>query len=305
MLAIPDRLAPNPEPLRRIWLRRVRVRAAATAPPHTRHISGTSAASLAHQYMQQTGRTRLVHTSSGSWPLRRRAEPVAHTAYRTASAERRLDADTTISVDIGAHSGDKIGPEVDSAPVRVRAGDTRSAACTKTSRATPSHLAAPFAPEQLPQYQRIPGTSAASLAHQYMQHTLAWCSRQTSELTCVPCPLRRRCEHRHRRKWLYLRRACAVPMPRCAAGSQQRRRGDKRAAAATCSTPQSARQARCCCYMQHTLAWCSRQTSELPCVPCEVLSCLLSSERCGQMQCSGSSFDAGRSGIASTDSDGS
>ena len=81
-------------------------------------------------------------------------------------------------------------------------------------------------------------------------------------------PLRRRCEHRHRRKWLYLRRACAVPMPRCAAGSQQRRRGDKRAAAATCSTPQSARQARCCCYMQHTLAWCSRQTSELPCVPC-------------------------------------
>ena len=59
---------------------------------------GTSAASLAHQYMQQTGRTRLVHTSSGSWPC----EAVAHTA----SAERRLDADTTASVDIGAHSGD-------------------------------------------------------------------------------------------------------------------------------------------------------------------------------------------------------
>ena len=134
----------------------------------------------------------------------------------------------------------------------------------------------------------------------YRQHGLG---RELSQLQARSC---RRCEHRYRRKWLYLRRACAVPMPRCAAGSQQRRRGDKRAAAAaTCSTPQSARQARCCCYMQHTLAWCSRQTSELPCVPCEVLSCLLSSERCGQMQCSGSSFDAGRSGIASTDSDGS
>ena len=109
----------------------------------------------------------IACTPAARSPVRRRCEAGA----RTASAQRRLDADTTISVDIGAHSGDKIGPEVDSAPVRVRAGDTRSAACTKTSRATPSHLAAPFAPEQLPQYQRIPGTSAASLAHQYMQQT--------------------------------------------------------------------------------------------------------------------------------------
>ena len=36
-----------------------------------------------------------------------------------------------------------------------------------------------------------------------------------------------------------------------------------------------------------------------------VMRQLLESERCCQMQCSGSAFDAGRSGIASTDSDGS
>ena len=35
-------------------------------------------------------------------PVRRRCEAEAHTA----SAQRRLDADTTISVDIGAHSSD-------------------------------------------------------------------------------------------------------------------------------------------------------------------------------------------------------
>ena len=122
----------------------VRSRAAATAP-HTRHISPFSAttdwrvlcacvghsaaqsrvASLAHQCMRQTGRTRLVHSSS----------------------ELALTAAT-------------IGPEVDSTAVRLRAGDTRSA-CTKT-RATTSHLAGPFGPEQLPQH-RIPGTSASSV----------------------------------------------------------------------------------------------------------------------------------------------
>ena len=42
------------------------------------------------------------------------------------------------------------------------------------------------------------------------------------------------------------------------------------------------------------------------CVCHAVLQQLLEeSERCSQMRCSGSGFDAGRSGITSTDSDGS
>ena len=84
----------------------------------------------------------------------------ARTDWRATAAQRRLDADATISVDVGGSQRRRRGPVVDSADVRVRAGDTRSA-CTKT-RATTSHLAGPFGPEQLPQH-RIPGTSASSV----------------------------------------------------------------------------------------------------------------------------------------------
>ena len=52
------------------------------------------------------------------------------------------------------------GPAVGSAAFRVGPGGSQ-AACTKT-RATTSHLAGPFGPEQLPQH-RIPGTSASSV----------------------------------------------------------------------------------------------------------------------------------------------
>ncbi len=141
VLAIPDRLAPKPEPQHRIWQgRSVQSSCHSTAYPAHQPLQcqdrlacavrvcrpfGSSVASLAHQCMRQTGRTRLVHSSS----------------------ELALTAAT-------------IGPEVDSTAVRLRAGDTRSA-CTKT-RATTSHLAGPFGPEQLPQH-RIPGTSASSV----------------------------------------------------------------------------------------------------------------------------------------------
>ena len=124
---------------------------------------GSSVASLARQCMQQTD------------PHRQSAEP--------AQARRRYNPFPSISVLTAA----TIGPEVASAAVRVRAGDTRSAcintratpshlaapsapeqrSCHSTAYqahqpATPSHLAAPSAPEQLPQH-RIPGTSAPSV----------------------------------------------------------------------------------------------------------------------------------------------
>ena len=93
VLAIPDRLASTPEPLHRIWLRRPLQSSAAATAPHTRHISPFSA----------TTDWRVLCAYVGhSAPLRRRCEAVAHTT----SAQRRLDADTTSSVDIGAHSGD-------------------------------------------------------------------------------------------------------------------------------------------------------------------------------------------------------
>ena len=59
-------------------------------------------------------------------------------------------------------------------------------------------------------------------------------------------------------------------------------------------------------HTQHTPVGPDTEAAAPPCVcVVRVMRQLLESERCCQMQCSGSGFGAGRSGIASTDSDGS
>ena len=71
--------------------------------------------------------------------------------------------------------------------------------CAGTVAATLERMAQPDATEWLYWFWCKPPVG-------YRQHGLG---RELSQLQARSC---RRCEHRYRRKWLYLRRACAAPM---------------------------------------------------------------------------------------------
>ena len=144
---------------------------------------------------------------------------------------------------------------------------------------------------------------------------------------------RRRCEHRHRREWPVCAsslhgRGMAEPRAHKAHASRPAARCDavalvliRAGRASPARTRTAAEPTRCSIaaavstdsahgHTQHTPVGPATEAKRLRCravcVCHAVLQQLLEeSERCSQMRCSGSGFDAGRSGITSTDSDGS
>ena len=126
-----------------------------------------------------------------------------------------------------------------------------------------------------------------------------------SELMCLVCgAVAGRCEHRYRRKWLYLRRACALPM-RC--GMRYALLAQRGVGAASCRcwcAPIECGPSAACTGELVTRLMCL--ASWLMCLVCGgAVAAALTRTRRSQMRRSGSGFGASRSGIASTDADGS